>query len=142
MISKATREVIKHYSIVVVFVPACVFLTAILSSLPRHLGFEIRVLEPLKFFLLLFVIFPGTILYLNAKLLGDKNKIWKSIVSLTSFYSFMVFMIYKHYQSDFFTLMMASFVWNLFIMLLVMFIERQDRISTKKHHPSQENSFN
>jgi hypothetical protein len=102
-----------------------------LSSLVR-----IQVFEPIKFFLLWFIIFPGIILYLSAKLLRDKNKMWKSIVSLTIFYSFMVFMIYKHYQSDFFALMMASFVWNFFIMILVMFIERQDKISANSRQAS------
>ncbi|MEX2231293.1 MAG: hypothetical protein WD824_03990 [Cyclobacteriaceae bacterium] len=123
MISKATRHLIKHHFIVVVFIPACVFLALILSSLVP--GFE-----PIKFFLLWFIIFPGIILYLSAMLLRERNKMWKSIVSLTSFYGFMVFMIYKHYQSDFFTLMMASFVWNFFVMILVMFIEGQDKVAT------------
>src|SRR5688572_31410828 len=124
MISKTARHLIKRYLIVIVLIPLCVFLVLVPFSL--LLGWN-----TLTIFLFWFVILPLIILYLSSKLIqsANRNKLWYAMISMVCFYGFVVFMTYKHYQTDFFTLTMASFVWNLLITLLIIFVERQDKIS-------------
>jgi hypothetical protein len=78
------------------------------------------------------LIVPLLVLFLGEKLLKKEYRIWKSVVSITVFYSFMVFMIYDHYKTDYFALMMGSFVWNVLIMVVIMVVDVDDKRSGKK----------
>ena len=55
----------------------------------------------------------------------------ESLLGLTVFYAFMGFMIYKHFTSDFFTLMMVSFVFNLIVIALLSLIKNQKVIANQ-----------
>ena len=65
-----------------------------------------------------FVIVPLLTLFLSKVISGKKNLPLKALISLLIFYGVMVFMIYKHYQTDFFKVMMASLIFNSFVMLV------------------------
>lgn len=127
MLSRLTSHAVPHYFVIVVVIPLCVFLVMV----PYSLFLKWDLLSLLLFW---FVTVPFVILFSSTKFLKKKNAIWKSVISLISFYSLMVFMIYKHYQSDFFTIMMISFLWNLLIMLSVMIVEHVDRTSENRRH--------
>jgi len=66
-----------------------------------------------------FFVAPFLALYLPVTVSGSENRGFKSSVGLVIFYSFMVFMIYDHYQSDYFRVMMFSFVVNFLVVLLI-----------------------
>jgi hypothetical protein len=120
---------------VVLIIPLCVFLAlALCSLLVRY-----NVITMILYYIVSwFVILPGIILYLSSKLLRKEHRVWKAMVSMITFYGFMVFMIYKHYATDFFMLMMISFLWNSGVMITVMLVERDDSISGKNQNFSQE----
>ena len=105
------------YLITGVFIPMCIVCLLALHGL--LLKWHLATL--LMFW---FVVVPLVILFLSAKFFKERNTLWRSLMSLVIFYSFMVFMIYKHYQSDFFLIMMVSFVWNALIMLSVIAVDR------------------
>jgi len=54
-------------------------------------------------------------------------KLKQSIVGLIVFYAFMVFMIYKHYQTDYFIIMMISLVLNIGTVSLITWIRKNVR---------------
>jgi len=54
----------------------------------------------------------------------------QSIIGLIVFYAFMICMIYDHYQTDLFRLMIISLVGNIFLVLFVTWVRRQNRLST------------
>jgi hypothetical protein len=45
---------------------------------------------------------------------------FKSLIGLAVFYAIMVFMIYDHYESDYFQIMIASWVINSFLVSVVL----------------------
>ncbi len=66
-----------------------------------------------------FVAIPTLAIFLPAKLSKSTNQLLKSILGVTVFYAIMVFMIYEHVKTDYFQIMIASFVVNVIIVLLV-----------------------
>jgi len=80
-----------------------------------------------------FFILPGLIIFLCSKFFNSPSGIRNAMVTIVIFYSFMVFMIYRHFPSDFFTLMMISFLWNFLIMIIVRLSERDGQASKQNH---------
>ena len=72
-----------------------------------------------------FVLTPGLTFYLPTKFSKNKNHFIESLLGLVIFYAFMVFMIYDHYKTDYFQIMILSFVINLTLVSIVAW--------TKKH---------
>lgn len=70
-------------------------------------------------FLFWFLITPILSVYIPTLISKNKNHFSESISGLLLFYSFMVFMIYKHYQSDFFYVMMVSCVINVILIIMI-----------------------
>lgn len=66
-------------------------------------------------FLFWLFIVPALAIYLPTKASKSKSHLLESIGGLIAFYGFMVFMIYDHYQSDYFQVMVWSFVMNLLL---------------------------
>lgn len=64
-----------------------------------------------------FVVLPISV-YLLLKALRHGNR-WHPLVATTFIYLWTFFMIYKHYASDYFVLVLISFVFNGIIMFLV-----------------------
>ncbi len=63
-------------------------------------------------------------------IISKKNHYLKpSLVGLILFYAFLVFMIYEHYQTDLFQIMLFSFVFNLFLILFVNWIRKENAVS-------------
>jgi hypothetical protein len=57
---------------------------------------------------------------------NNRHSFFPSAIGLTLFYLLMVFMIYDHYQSDYFQLMMISFIVNLIFISLYSLIRQPD----------------
>ena len=108
-------------------IPLCVFLVLALCS--RFLELNVGTL-----FLFWFIIVPFLILFLSSRLIRHAYAIRNAMFALISFYSIMVFMIYKHFQTDYFLVMMISFLWNLGIMIIVMISDRDERNSTQRQN--------
>jgi hypothetical protein len=113
------RYKVAWYLKVFLVIPFCVFII---------LGFGSFVTKGniITLLLFLFVLLPVLTLYLNKKIQAQ-HPIWRSIGSMVTFYAFMVFMTYKHYQSDVFLLMMISLFWNLLVMMVVAFVDKDLR---------------
>ncbi len=60
-----------------------------------------------------FFLIPFVAEYVPTIFSADKNQLKESLIGLLIFYSFMIFMIYKHYDSDFFFIMVLSAVVNI-----------------------------
>jgi hypothetical protein len=65
-----------------------------------------------------FVVIPLLTVFLSKIISGTRNLVLNSLASLLIFYGIMVFMIYKHYQTDFFKIMIASLIFNSLVMLI------------------------
>jgi hypothetical protein len=61
------------------------------------------------------VIIPVLTIFLPSMVSNNTSHLFESVLGLIIFYALMVFMIYDHYQSDFFQLMIFSFVVNLIV---------------------------
>jgi hypothetical protein len=72
-----------------------------------------------------FVLTPGLTIYLPTKLSRSKNHFIESLLGLVIFYAIMVLLIYDHYKTDYFQIMILSFVINLTLVLIFAW--------TKKH---------
>jgi hypothetical protein len=120
MLDKILESGITRYSIVLVFIPLC--LCAVLAPYSIFLGWNLITL-----FIFWFIIVPVMTIYLSSKFLKRYHRMWKSMLALISFYGFMIFMIYKHYESDYFMVMIASLVYNLLVMAVVIVVERADK---------------
>ena len=110
---------IKRYRIgtlfkVTIIVPLCVFLFVAASG--YFFGGSSKNL--LTTIVSWFMIIPLLTVFLSKIISGNDNLAFKSLISLVTFYGIMVFMIYKHYQTDFFKIMMASLIFNSFVMLI------------------------
>ena len=66
-----------------------------------------------------FLIIPALTLYLPAKVSGNRNHVWVSLLGLIIFYAIMVFMIYDHYETDYFQVMILSGIINLFVVTAI-----------------------
>ncbi len=105
-----------------IIVPLCVFLFVAISG---YFFGQIRNL--LGMIVSWFVIIPLLTVFLSKIISGEKNLALKSLISLLVFYAIMVFMIYKHYQTDFFKLMIASLVFNSLAMSIAIAMRILDR---------------
>lgn len=112
MTTRITARSLLPSLVTVVVIPFCVFLLLALCSFVTK-GNVVALL------LFWFFICPSFTLFLSSKILKERHRVWKALVSLVVFYAFMVFMIYKHFESDVFAVMMLSFVWNALIMVIV-----------------------
>ena len=65
-----------------------------------------------------FVIVPLLTAFLSKRISGQEYSAFKSLISLLAVYGIMIFMIYKHYQTDFFKVMIASLVFNALVLLI------------------------
>jgi len=125
MLLKFKAHPVTRYFIVIVIIPLCILAVLI----PYSLLLKWNIFTLLLFW---FIIVPFVVQFLTARLLRNKNTVANSMIALVSFYGFMVWMIYEHYQSDYFAIMISSFVWNLLIMLLVFVIDFVDRTSESR----------
>lgn len=66
-------------------------------------------------FLFWFILVPAVAIYLPAKILKNEDWLIQAFGGLVSFYVVMVFMIYKHYQTDYFKIMIVSGGVNLVV---------------------------
>ncbi|MEM8524064.1 MAG: hypothetical protein AAGG68_05460 [Bacteroidota bacterium] len=74
-----------------------------------------------------FILLPF-LAYKLPKMLSQKESLLKqSLIGLTLFYAIMVFMIYEHSQTDYFLVMMISFVVNLGLIALVSWVRKQEQ---------------
>ena len=60
-----------------------------------------------------FILVPTLTFYLPMIFLKKGLHVTSSLAGLVLFYGFMIFMIYEHFDTDLFTVMMASAVFNL-----------------------------
>lgn len=73
------------------------------------------------------VITPTLAIYIPTRLSKNTSHLLESLAGLTLFYAVIVFMIYDHYKSDYFQMMMVSYVINL-IMIVAINATRRARI--------------
>ncbi|MEQ1587308.1 MAG: hypothetical protein ABL895_15570 [Cyclobacteriaceae bacterium] len=66
-------------------------------------------------FLFWFILVPAVSIYLPAKILKSEDWLIQAFGGLVSFYVVMVFMISKHYQTDYFKIMIVSGGVNLVV---------------------------
>jgi len=72
-----------------------------------------------------FVLIPGLTIYLPTKFSRNRNHLIESLLGLIIFYAIMVFMIYDHYKTDYFQIMILSFVINLTLVSIFTLTRRQ-----------------
>ena len=112
----------------ILVIPFCVGM--VLAAFSLLLGWNLITL-----IIFWFIIVPLLSLYLSSKLLGKENEVSSGMISMTSFYAIMVFMIYRQAESDFFKIMMVSFLYNLLILITVMLSERRHTKQTDNSAP-------
>ena len=122
---------VKRYRIpvwlrVTIIVPLCLFLYVALSG--YFFGASKHILGVIVSW---FVIIPMLNALLSNTISGKENFALKALISLITFYGIMVFMIYKHYQSDFFKIMIASLIFNSIILLVCIAVNFTDRYRAK-----------
>ncbi|MEO5600555.1 MAG: hypothetical protein ABIR06_06490 [Cyclobacteriaceae bacterium] len=124
---------VAHYLKVVLFIPLCLF--AVLRCFSLLPGWNVITL-----FLFWFLITPVSIIFLSSKISSGGNILGQAMIALISFYSMMIFMIYEHFESDYFFIMAASFLYNLLVMMVAMIVDRDDKKNTSKPPISSSNS--
>ena len=112
MVLRLKRYYIPILFKVAIIVPLCVFL--FVAACGYFFGGSRNLLSTIVSW---FVIIPLLNVFLSKTISGHKNLAFKSLMSLLVFYGIMVFMIYKHYQTDFFKIMIASLIFNSLVML-------------------------
>ena len=80
-----------------------------------------------------FMITPGLSIYLPTIVSPSKNHLFESLAGLIIFYAIIVFMIYDHYKSDYFQVMIVSFVINLIVVFVATWIRKR---KTQMHNNS------
>lgn len=75
------------------------------------------------------IIMPAVTIYLPLLISKNKNHLWESLIGMTIFYAIMVFMIYDHYQTDYFQIMMVSFVINVVVVSMISWTKRHWRLT-------------
>lgn len=73
-----------------------------------------------------FVLTPALIIYLPKVVSGNKSHLLESLAGQIIFYCTIVFMIYDHYKTDYFQVVMMSFVVNLLLVSAVAWPGRVD----------------
>ena len=107
MTLKLKRYHIPTWLSVTIIVPLCIFLFVAAS------GYFCRAHSNIiSIIVCWFIIIPLLTAFLSKIISGSKDLALKSFISLVLFYGVMVFMIYKHYQTDFFKIMIASLIFN------------------------------
>jgi len=71
-----------------------------------------------------FVLIPGLTIYLPTKFSRNRNHLIESLLGLIIFYAIMIFMIYDHYKTDYFQIMILSFVINLTLVSITIVTRR------------------
>lgn len=66
-------------------------------------------------FLFWFIVVPVVSIYLPAKILKNEDWLLQAISGLVLFYGVMAFMIFRHYQTDYFKIMIISGGVNLLV---------------------------
>ena len=122
---------IRQYQIPIIFrvaiiIPLCIFLYVAVSG--YFFGGSSNLLGTIVSW---FGIIPLLTVFLSNIISGNKNLALKSLISLVVFYGVMVFMIYKHYQSDFFKLMIMSLIFNACLMFIGIAATWSDRNAQK-----------
>lgn len=74
-----------------------------------------------------FLIVPFLVFFLS-KVLGIRH-LWQSFIALLCFYGVVIFMTYEHFRTDFYAVLFASLIFNSFVMMFVILVDRHDRIS-------------
>ena len=123
MILPVKRYRVSTFLKVAFIVPLCVFLLVAASGYFFGGSSNSLIGTLISFFLII----PTLNVFLSKVISGNKNLALKSLISLFVFYGIMVFMIYKHYQSDFFKVMMMSLGYNTFILFMWMMSTWFDR---------------
>ena len=72
-----------------------------------------------------FVLTPLLAIYLPALVSKHEGQMFESLAGLTIFYGAMVFMIYKHYNTDYFKVMVVSFIINVVLVAAVALIKKR-----------------
>lgn len=126
MAPKLKRYHIPTWLKVTIIVPLCVFLFVAASGYFFGASRDL-----IRIIVSWFVVIPLLNAFLSNTISGRENFALKALVSLVGFYGIMVFMIYKHYQSDFFKIMIASLIFNSFILLVCIAVNQFDRKTTK-----------
>ena len=80
-----------------------------------------------------FIVIPWLTIYLPTIVSQSKNHLFESLGGLVIFYATMVFMIYDHYKSDYFQVMIVSFVINLIVVFVATWIRKR---KTQMHNNS------
>lgn len=83
------------------------------------------------------IIIPAVTIYLPQLISKNKDHLWESLIGMTIFYAFMVFMIYDHYKTDYFKLIMVSFVVNMMVVLMILSAKRHRKLTAN----NQNNTF-
>ena len=125
MVLKFQRENIGTLFKVAIAVPLCVFLFVVACG--YLFGGSRNLLVTIVSW---FVVIPLMNVFLSKNISGSKNLALKSLISLVVFYGIMVFMIYKHYQTDFFKIMIASLIFNsliLFVGIAMTWFDRKSK---------------
>ena len=73
-----------------------------------------------------FVLIPMVSHLIPRKIFKNTNPFKESIIGMAIFYVLMTFMIYKQFQTDYFQLMMVSFVVNI---LVILFIKLESKVN-------------
>ena len=73
------------------------------------------------------ILTPILAIYLPRFVSRHHNHFVESLAGLTLFYLVVIFMIYEHYKSDFFQMMIVSYVINLILILAIRSTRRSGR---------------
>ncbi len=79
----------------------------------------------LSLFLFWFVLIPVATFYLPPVVSSRDHTLFKSLAGLLLFYGAMVFMIYDHDQTDYFQVMIVSFVVNIMLVIAIVLANRR-----------------
>ena len=72
-----------------------------------------------------FVLTPLLVIYLPALVTMRRSSVFEPLTGLVLFYGVMVFMIYKHYDTDYFKVMIISLFINVTIVLAVTLVKKR-----------------
>jgi hypothetical protein len=72
------------------------------------------------------VITPALAIYIPTRVSKNPRHLFESLTGLSLFYAVIIFMIYEHYKSDYFQMMMVSYVLNI-IMIVAIHATRKAR---------------
>ena len=100
-------------------ITVAIVLPLIFAPFSLLLGWDV-----LTLLLFWFVIVPALTIYLPMKVSKQTNHLIESLVGMTIFYGFMVFMIYSHYKTDYFQVMVTSYIVNIVLVTTVTLLKK------------------